>query len=182
LRNIFALHPWNVLLSVAVFVLAPFESVAVGVGNHKSSESFMGRSDSSSRNTERPCGVATALQVVQGPVQSEAYETINILSNNPRGPDFQNESHKIRPEITRVSNASSRTSAGERLARPASKNNVNCSNIFTSQCFDVLENRHIRPVLPQDRPAERVYFTHCNDAPALGFEGQVESADSRKKR
>jgi hypothetical protein len=62
------------------------------------------------------------------------------------------------------------------LAGRAAENNVNCSNILTPQCFHVLENRHVRPMLPQDAPAEFVFLAHGRDAPARGLKGQVDSA------
>jgi hypothetical protein len=50
-------------------------------------------------------------------------------------------------------------------------------NIFTSQCFNIVIDRHIRPMVIEYRPAERFAFTHSNNVAPSSFKCQVHTSD-----
>lgn len=68
----------------------PFASIAVGVGHDENPVSSVRGIDAASWNNKRPDGVADGFQVRKHRVESQVDDPNNILSNNPRGPEFFN--------------------------------------------------------------------------------------------
>jgi hypothetical protein len=140
------------------------------------------RSDSRSFKIANPDAVADTRQVLTNVVSAKGEDSRDVFKDAKTRHNVGDNPENVSPEIAVVilSSAPSRQTDG--LARGSAENNVNCSNILTSQGFHILENRHARPVLAKNRPAERILFAHGDHAPALRLEGQVNPADPREQR
>lgn len=137
-------------------------AVAVAVASHDPNPlSDVRCVDGCSRNNNRPPGVAVAFQVSEHLVEPQGDVTSNVLSNDPSGSDFANNSAHCRLEVARVIGAGSLACVAERLAWIASGDHVDRSDSVGSKpgsvkVSNVVIDRHLRPVLRQHAPAERV--------------------------
>lgn len=96
-------------------------SVVVGVGHKPDTISSMGRIDGTSRNNDRPAGVADAFQVSRHSVEPIlANRCRNLFSHDDRGPTGSNEAEEDGPEVALVRLALLLTGGAERLAGGAS--------------------------------------------------------------
>ncbi len=78
-------------------------AVAVAVASHDPDSLPDVRGiDCCSRNNKRPPGVAVGFQVSEHLVEAQGDVTSNILSNDPSGSDFANNSAHFRPEVAVV--------------------------------------------------------------------------------
>jgi hypothetical protein len=81
----------------------------------------MGRIDGTSRNNDRPAGVADALQVSRHSVEPIlANRCRNLFSHDDRGPTGSDEAEEDGPEVALVRRALLLTGGAERLAWGAS--------------------------------------------------------------
>jgi hypothetical protein len=112
--------------------------------------------DTASWNNKRPAGVAFTFQVRKHLVEAHVDVSSNIFSNDPRGPDGSHEPMHFRPEMAVIFRASSLPGVGERLAGVSACDNIDnwaVSGFFErviGQRPDIVEDRHIRPVLGQN--------------------------------
>ena len=77
------------------------------------------------------------------------FEARHIFTNNPRGPEFGNNSEIFRPEVAVICLAFSLPGDTVRLARESSANNVNWFEVVTSTFSDILMPPHIWPMFSQ---------------------------------
>ena len=93
----------------------------VAVGHKPQAVSSMGRIDGTSRDNDRPAGVADALQVRRHSVEPIlANRCRNLFSHDDRGPTGSNEAEEDGPEVPLVRRAFLLTGGAEGLAGGAS--------------------------------------------------------------
>jgi hypothetical protein len=142
-----------------------FDDIAVqllAVGHSPNSVPSVRGVNGASWNNKRPCGVTLSFQVRKHVVEAHADVPSNILSNDPRGPEFSHEPIKFWPEVAVIFLASSLPGSGERLAWVSAANNVNWSvNVRSFQCPHVRKARHIRPMLGQYRTGKWLILAEC---------------------
>jgi|ERR1035437_10559243 hypothetical protein len=73
--------------------------------------------DGTSRNNNRPCGVADAFQVRKHTVEFHVDDSRHVLSKNPSWSCLRNNSEHFRPDVTVIFLAPSLPGTTERLAR-----------------------------------------------------------------
>lgn len=166
--------------------LCPETSVVLGVGQEKAPLSEVRGTDASSRNNERPDGVAETLQVRSAIVERHADEASNVLSKHPSGPELRHDPAHLRPEETVIRRASSLPGAGERLAGKAAADEGRVFDAGVpkrSSCnvADVVESRYARPVSGQDSSAVCVTFHLCNCLKPRRLGRQIDAADPREE-
>ena len=123
-----------------------------------------------------------ALQVRKHVVEAHADVPSNILSNDPSGPEFSHEPTKFRPEMAVIFLAPALPGGGKWLARVASANNVNWSNILASQFSHVLKDRNARPMFRQHLAGERLDLAERHGfKPTRALKAQAETADAAEK-
>ena len=102
--------------------------LAVGVGHVAGDDPHslpdVRRVDGCSRNNNRPAGVAVGFQVSEHLVEPQGDVTSNVLSKDPSGSDFANNSAHCRPEVARVILAGALAGVAERLAGVTSGDDI----------------------------------------------------------
>ena len=136
-----------------------------------------------SRNSNRPPGVAVGFQVSEHLVESQRDVTNNIFSKYPSGSDFANNSAHLRPEVARVFRASLLAGMAEWLTRVAACDDPDVSDSVPSQSVccngvNVLVAGNIGPVLSQDGAGERFDFTEGDGSHSGSFQTKADAADS----
>jgi hypothetical protein len=114
----FRIVPFFVVRNLSPFpIIAPGpESCAVTVGNNTYPVSPVRGIDGTSRNNKRLAGVPDAFQVRKHLVDRHTDDSSNILTNNPSGPEFFDNTQHFRPEETVIFLASSLPGDRKRLA------------------------------------------------------------------
>jgi hypothetical protein len=142
--------------------------------------------DGCSRNNKRPPGVAIGLQISEHLVEPQGDVTSNVLSNDPSGSDFANNSAHFRPEVTRVLRASLLAGVRERLAGVAATDDIDGADAIGSkascgEASHVLVTGHVGPVLAEDGTTERLDLTEGNGAHSCALEPEREAADAAEQ-
>ena len=154
---------------------------AVGVCNNPDPMSEVRGANRDSWNIKRPCGVAFAFQISEYFVQAQFDEPNNILSNNPSGPEFPDNSKHLRPEMSGVVLGKLSTRLGEWLTRESSANKVGSGvgEVELSGMYYVIQYRYVGPVVLQNRLAERILFHETGGAKMTrGFKSTGKSTNS----
>jgi len=142
--------------------------------------------DGCSRNNKRPPGVAIGLQISEHLVEPQGDVTSNVLSNDPSGSDFANNSAHFRPEVARVLRASLLAGVRERLAGVASADDINWANAVGSkpscrEASHVVVAGNVGPVLGEDGTTERLDLTERDGSHSGALESEREAADAAEK-
>ena len=95
-------------------------SIAVTVGQNADPVSPVRGVNTASRNNKRLCFVTEGFQIRKHLVECQIDDSRHILTNDPSGLDFLNNSQHFRPEVTVISLAFSFPGEGKRLARESS--------------------------------------------------------------
>ncbi len=158
-------------------IATAFVLLASGVGNNPYSLSPVPSSDSASRNNKRPPGVAAGIQVRKHIVEAHADVPSNVLSNDPRGPEFVHEPTHFRPEVAVIFLAAALPGETERLAWVAAANNVDWSDMLALQLSHVTMDGNARPMLGKHALTKRIYLAEGHRLHASALEPQAEAAD-----
>jgi hypothetical protein len=152
------------------------------VRHEEDSRSAVEGADSRSFITKNPDGVALPLQILTNVVRGKGEDSRYVFSDNPSRSNFPDQPRKFRPEVAVV--VFPFFGAGNRkwLTGKTSVDDVNRSNLITSQCFDVVVDGNIRPVPAEYRPAKFVALAHGGDPSSRRFKSQVYPANSCEKR
>ena len=134
--------------------------------------------DGTSRNNDRPAGVAEAFQVRKHTVEAHRDVPSNILKQAPSGPLCGNNGSNERPEMAVIVRASPLPGMAERLARVASANKVGAWQFFGVEGFNVPPFWDAGPVFCKDFIAVFIYFHLSNARHSGHFEAEEEAADS----
>jgi hypothetical protein len=155
---------------------------AVAVGHNPDALSPVWGSDADSRNNKWPPSVAKGSQVRKHIVEAHADVASNVLSNDPRGPEFVHEPTHFWPEVTVIFLASALPGEAKWLARVSAANNVDCSNVRPFQLPHVLMDRHARPVLREHATGKRLDLAegHRLEA-ARALQAEAEAADAAEQ-
>lgn len=86
-------------------------SLACGVGNNENPSPFVWRSNGTSWNIKRPCGVAHGLQIGKHSIESHVGNSNNIFSNHPSGPTLFDNPEIFRPEVAVIFSTQSLSSS-----------------------------------------------------------------------
>jgi hypothetical protein len=122
-----------------------------------------------------------SLQVRKHIVEAHADVPSNVLSNDPRGPEFSHEPTKFRPEMAVILLASSLPGCGERLAWVSPANNVNCSNVRPFQFSNIFIARNIGPMFGKNLAGEFFNLAKSHRLKAAGaFKSKAEASDARE--
>jgi len=100
-------------------------SIVFGVSHDPDTIPAVRRGDGTSRNNNRPDGVAEGFQVSTHGIERHTNDSSNILANNPAGSNFVNNPLHMRPEVTVVARAFSLACHREWLTGEASGEDVN---------------------------------------------------------
>ena len=130
--------------------VCPFQSRLLAVGHNPNSVSPVGGTDGTSRNNDRPDGVADIFQVRNTTVEFHLDDARHILANDPIGPDIFNNGNHCWPEEAVIFLACSLPGETERLARKSSCENSSPCIAFPGEGSHVVMDWHVGPVLPQD--------------------------------
>jgi hypothetical protein len=143
---------------------------ARGVGHNPNPFAPVPRIDGTSRYDKDRRSISKIFQVMKHLVEPQIDVPNNILSNNPSGPRFVDNSKHFRPEVAVIIRAFSEPGLGERLTRVSAANKVwFCVKIVSFQFSNVMEYRHHWPMLAQHCSALFVYLTHRRDGHARTF-------------
>ena len=100
---------------------APLASLVSGVGKNPEPFSDVPGIDRASRNTERPCGVASTSQVRKHLVEPHDSERRHVLKTYPSGPRSFDSTEHLRPEPAVIRLAEHEPGKAERLARESGR-------------------------------------------------------------
>jgi len=133
-------------------------ALAVGVCNNPESLSDVRGANRASWNIKRPRGVALGLQIREYFVQAQSRESNNVLSNNPSGPEFPDNSEHFRPEMSGVVGSSLVAGMGERLTGKSAHNDIwiGFGEVGSSNIPYVSQVRDSGPVMAKHRLAVRL--------------------------
>ena len=133
-------------------------ALAVGVCNNPEALADVRGANRASWNIKRPRGVALTLQVREYFVQAQSCEPSNVLSNNPSGPEFPDNSEHFRPEMSGVVGSSLVAGMGERLTGKSAHNDIwiGFGEIGSSDIPYVSQYRGSGPMVPKHRLAIRL--------------------------
>jgi hypothetical protein len=157
-------------------------SVAFGVRHKEDARSAMEGSESRSFITKNPDCVALPLQILTNVVCGKIEYSRYVLSHNPSRFNFSDQPRKFRPEIPVVAFPFLASGKRKGLTGKSAVDDVNGSNLLTSQCSNVVVKWNVRPVPGQHRAAKLVALAHGGDGSSGGFKSQVDSPYSCKKR
>jgi hypothetical protein len=134
--------------------------------------------DGTSRNNNRPRGVAEIFQVRKHVVEFHADDSRHVLTNDPSGPGLLNNSAHFRPEVAVICRASLLPGEAEWLARKSPCNQVGADSANGS---DISEVGHGWPITFEDFAGIRFDFTECNGAEAGGIGCERKASYSREQ-
>jgi hypothetical protein len=138
-------------------------------------------SDGTSRDNKRLDFVTDTLQVRYTFVESHIDEAVNILTNDPTGPDFRYDTEHFRPECTVIFLALSLPGNAERLAGETSAYKVNWFEVVFSDIPDISIAFYMRPMLGKDFVAEGVDFDLPYDLHPGTFKTKIKTTDTGKE-
>jgi hypothetical protein len=93
--------------------------------------------DGTSRNNKRPRGVAEAFQVRKDIVELHRDDSSNVLTNDPSGLGFPNNSQHFRPDRSVICLAESLPGDTERLARKSTCEQIDSGVVGSVEAEDV---------------------------------------------
>jgi hypothetical protein len=102
--------------------------------------------DSRSFIMKNPDGVTLPLQILTNVVRGKGQNSRYVLSHNPSRFNFSDQPRKLRPEISVVVFPLSIPCKRKGLTGKTAVDNVNCANLLTSQCFNVVIDWNTRPM------------------------------------
>ena len=136
--------------------------------------------DGASWNNKRLRGVAFAFQVRKHVIEAQRDVAKNVLTNDPSGPAALNNGKHRWPEMAVIFRASALPGFGEWLAWVSAANNVGA--VFSAiNGAHIVMNGNFRPVLFQNRTAERVDFAERDGLHTRPFETQRKAANAGKE-
>jgi hypothetical protein len=138
--------------------------------------------DSRSFVMKNPDGVTLPLQILANVVRGKGQNSRYVFSHNPIRFNFSDQPRKLRPEISIVFFPFFGSGNREGLTGKTAIDDVNISNFFTFQCFDVVIDWYIGPMPIKYRSAKLIAFTHGDNTPSSRFKRQVDSANAAKER
>ncbi len=165
-------------------------AVARGVGNHPNSVPAMPGANIGSWNAMPLCIKPERGQVSKNSPKPSAWllswaskQVCDVLHDDVAGSNFANKAGDFRPESASGSfHPSLLSGAGDILAREASANNVDCSDILALQLSHVFMDGNARPVLGKDAPWEWLDLAERHGLEAASaLKAQREAADAREE-
>jgi hypothetical protein len=139
--------------------------------------------DCASWNNNRPPGVAIGFQVSKHLVEAQGDVTSNILSNDPSGSDFANNSAHFRPEVTVIRFACAPPGVTERLTGVSSTDEFDSSDsiLIQSICCKgsyIVIAGDSGPVFCEDGAAVGVDLAERDSSHSGSLKSETEPADS----
>ena len=131
--------------------------------------------DGTSRNTDRPHGVAETFQVSAHLVECQIDDPRHILAKEPSGPESVKAADHFRPEVTVIVLASLLPGNAERLTGESSAHKVNSGDESPVDLSNVIVTRDYRPVLFEDFPAIVVVFDLPFDTHSGSFKAKIKA-------
>lgn len=153
---------------------------AVGVRQNPDPLPDVWRIDGTSRNTDRPDGVAETFQVSTHLVECQIDETRHILAKEPSGPESAKAADHFRPEVTVIALASLLPSKTERLTGESAANKINAGDVSPVDLCNVVMTWDFRPVLFEDFTAPVVIFNLPFDSHPGSFKSKVKPSYAAK--
>jgi hypothetical protein len=131
---------------------------------------------------KNPDCVALPLQILTNVVRGKGEDSRYVFSDNPSRFKFSDQPREVRPEIPAVVFRFPVSGDRKGLTGKTAVDDVNRSNFFTPQCFYVVVNGNVRPMLPENSLAKLVALAHGDNSASRRFKGQVQTSDSREER
>lgn len=155
--------------------------MAVGVAsNDPDAVASVGSIDGTSRNNERPRGVAQSFQVSEHIVECQRDDASNVFAKNPSGSRECNDFAHRRPEVAVILVRALLSGVAEGLTGEAAADEIDASEPTQSSCIElanVVEDGDVGPVLAQDGAAEGIALAEGDGAHSNALEPETESAD-----
>jgi hypothetical protein len=125
---------------------APRLQCPSGVRHKEDSRPSVQSADSRSFITKNPDCVALALQILANVVCGKVQDSRYVFTHNPSRSNFPDQPRKFRPEVPVVVLRFLPSGTRKGLTGKTAEDDVNSSNFFTSQFFDISVERNVRPV------------------------------------